>query len=76
MIENPERHAMEIATAAHEGQNTKNGEPVIGHVRRVVERVEGDPGTVNGLSLPLLRHLLADLGVALTSIWRPATPPG
>jgi septum formation protein len=35
-----------------------------------VERVEGDPGTVIGLSLPLLRHLLADLGVPITSLWR------
>lgn len=40
-----------------------------------VERVEGDPGTVIGLSLPLLRHLLADLGVPITSLWRPAPPP-
>jgi septum formation protein len=35
-----------------------------------VERVEGDPGTVIGLSLPLLRRLLADLGVPITSLWR------
>jgi septum formation protein len=35
-----------------------------------VERIEGDPGTVIGLSLPLLRRLLADLGVPITSLWR------
>lgn len=35
-----------------------------------IERVDGDPGTVIGLSLPLLRRLLADLGVPLTSLWR------
>ncbi len=34
-----------------------------------VERIEGDPGTVVGLSLPLLRHLLAKLGVAITDLW-------
>jgi septum formation protein len=39
-----------------------------------IERIEGDPGTVIGLSLPLLRRLLADLGVPITSLWhRPAT---
>lgn len=34
-----------------------------------VERIEGDPGTVVGLSLPLLRRLLADLGVSITDLW-------
>jgi septum formation protein len=34
-----------------------------------VERIDGDPGTVIGLSLPLLRQLLADLGVPITSLW-------
>jgi septum formation protein len=31
--------------------------------------VAGDHGTVLGVSLPLLRRLLADLGVSLTSLW-------
>ncbi len=34
-----------------------------------VERIEGDPGTVIGLSLPLLRRLLAELGVRLVDLW-------
>ena len=34
-----------------------------------VEGVDGDPANVVGLSLPLLRHLLADLGVPWTSLW-------
>jgi len=34
-----------------------------------VTRVDGDPGTVIGLSLPLLRELLAELGVSITSLW-------
>jgi septum formation protein len=38
-----------------------------------VERIEGDPGTVVGLSLPLLRNLLAELGVPITQLW---TLPG
>jgi septum formation protein len=36
-----------------------------------VERVVGDPHTVVGLSLPLLRRLLSDLDVAWPSLWRP-----
>ena len=34
-----------------------------------VERIDGDPGTVIGLSLPLLRNLLRELGVAITDLW-------
>lgn len=34
-----------------------------------VERVEGDPHNVVGLSLPLLRTMLAELGVPWTSLW-------
>ncbi|MEV1285818.1 nucleoside triphosphate pyrophosphatase [Micromonospora sp. NPDC049679] len=34
-----------------------------------VERVEGDPGTVVGLSLPLLRRLLAQLDRQITDLW-------
>jgi septum formation protein len=35
-----------------------------------VRRVEGDPSAVIGLSLPLLRTQLAELGVSLTELWR------
>jgi septum formation protein len=34
-----------------------------------VERIEGDHHNVVGISLPLLRTLLADLGVAWPSLW-------
>ncbi|MFJ9953008.1 nucleoside triphosphate pyrophosphatase [Kitasatospora sp. NPDC091207] len=34
-----------------------------------VEGIDGDPGNVIGLSLPLLRGLLADLGVRITDLW-------
>ena len=38
-----------------------------------VERIEGDHHNVVGISLPLLRRLLADLGVAWPRLWsRPA----
>lgn len=35
-----------------------------------VERIEGDHHGVVGLSLPLLRTLLAELGIEFTSLWR------
>jgi septum formation protein len=36
-----------------------------------VTRIEGDAGTVIGLSLPLLRDLLGELGLRITDLWRP-----
>jgi septum formation protein len=36
-----------------------------------VAGIEGDHGTVMGLSLPRLRGLLADLGIAITELWVP-----
>jgi septum formation protein len=38
-----------------------------------VEGVDGDPGTVIGLSLPLLRELLRRVGAGVTDLW--AAPP-
>jgi len=36
-----------------------------------VERIEGDHGTVVGLSLPALRRMLAEHDVAIAAMWRP-----
>ncbi|MDR0343202.1 MAG: Maf-like protein [Nocardiopsaceae bacterium] len=35
-----------------------------------VDGIDGDPGNVLGLSLPLLRRMLADIGVNITGLWR------
>lgn len=37
-----------------------------------VERIEGDPHTVVGLGLPLLREMLAEIGVAWHELWNMA----
>lgn len=37
-----------------------------------VDGVDGDPANVVGLSLPLLRRLLAGFGIGVTALWRPA----
>jgi septum formation protein len=34
-----------------------------------VEGIDGDPGTVIGVSLPLLRRLLAELGLSVHDLW-------
>jgi septum formation protein len=34
-----------------------------------VERIDGDPSNVVGLSLPLVRLLLRDLGIVWTDLW-------
>ncbi|MFI9641949.1 Maf family protein [Micromonospora sp. NPDC051925] len=36
--------------------------------------IEGDPGTVVGLSLPLLRRLLRDLELSITDLWTKVAP--
>ncbi|MGI5525465.1 Maf family protein [Micromonospora sp. CA-259024] len=41
-----------------------------------VERIEGDPGTVVGLSMPLLRRLLAELDLRITDLWTKIEPGG
>jgi septum formation protein len=41
-----------------------------GHGAPFVEGIDGDPGNVIGLSLPLLRRMLAEVGIAITELWR------
>jgi septum formation protein len=40
-----------------------------------VDGVDGDPSNVIGLSLPLLRRLLAELDIVITDLWRPRPGP-
>jgi nucleoside triphosphate pyrophosphatase len=41
-----------------------------------VDRIEGDPGNVIGLSLPLLRNLLAEMDISITQLWRKSEEVG
>ncbi len=40
-----------------------------------IDGIDGDPSNVIGLSLPLLRRLLAELDIAITDLWRPQSGP-
>ncbi len=40
-----------------------------------VEGIQGDPSNVVGISLPLTRHLLAELGVAISDLWASSAAP-
>lgn len=42
---------------------------LLGRSGPFVEGIDGDPGNVIGLSLPLLRRLLQELGVEVFSLW-------
>jgi septum formation protein len=35
-----------------------------------VDSIDGDPGNVIGLSLPLLRRMLGELGISIAELWR------
>jgi septum formation protein len=61
----------EIAAYVATGEplGVAGGFTIDGYAAPFVERIEGDHTNVLGLSLPLLRRLLADLGVAITDLW-------
>lgn len=74
-----------LATAVHFGDPSDNeiaayvstGEPLAvaggftlhGRGAPFVEGIEGDPGNVEGISLPLLRALLDELAIPITDLW-------
>jgi septum formation protein len=43
-----------------------------GRAAPFIDRIEGDPSNVIGLSLPVLRTLLAEIGIPITDLWRDA----
>ncbi|MHB1595619.1 MAG: Maf family protein [Streptosporangiaceae bacterium] len=40
-----------------------------------IDGIDGDPSNVIGLSLPLLRRMLAGAGLSITDLWHPVPPP-
>jgi septum formation protein len=64
-------------TAAEIAAYIATGEPLTvagaftieGRCAPFIDGIDGDAGNVLGLSLPLLRRLLAELGIAITDFW-------
>jgi septum formation protein len=56
--------------ASEEPLNVAGSFTIDGLGAAFVDRIEGDASNVIGLSLPLLRRLLADLDVEITDLWR------
>ncbi|WP_203786109.1 Maf family protein [Paractinoplanes rishiriensis] len=61
---------IEAYVATDEPLNVAGSFTLDGRGGAFVERIEGDPGNVIGLSLPLLRRLLMEMDVSITSLWR------
>ncbi len=56
--------------ATGEPHTLAGGFSIDGRGAPFVDGIDGDPGTVIGLSLPLLRQMLAELGIAITDLWQ------
>jgi septum formation protein len=65
----PTDDEIEAYVATGEALRVAGGFTIDGYAAPFVDGVDGDPGTVLGLSLPLLRCLLDDLGIAITDLW-------
>jgi nucleoside triphosphate pyrophosphatase len=66
----PSESELEAYVATGEPLRVAGAFTIDGYAAPFVDGIDGDPGTVIGLSLPLLRRLLADLGEAITELWR------
>jgi septum formation protein len=62
----------EIAAYVASGEplNVAGAFTLDGKAAPFIDSIDGDASNVIGLSLPLLRHLLAQLGVGITELWR------
>lgn len=65
----PSDREMGAYLATGEPLAVAGGFTIDGYAAPFVERIEGDHGAVLGLSLPLLRRLLADLDLEITDLW-------
>jgi septum formation protein len=56
--------------ASGEPMTVAGGFTIDGFAAPFVESIDGNAGNVIGLCMPLLRQMLADLGLAITDLWR------
>ncbi len=67
----PSEREMDAYLATGEPLHVAGGFTIDGYAAPFVERIDGDHAAVLGLSLPLLRRLLAELEVEITDLWVP-----
>jgi septum formation protein len=65
----PTEGEMDAYLATGEPLHVAGGFTIDGYAAPFVDRIEGDHAAVLGLSLPLLRRLLADLDIQITDLW-------
>jgi septum formation protein len=65
----PTTAEMDAYLATDEPMAVAGAFTIDGYAAPFVDRIEGDHGAVLGLSLPLLRRLLADIDVPITELW-------
>jgi septum formation protein len=58
--------------ASGEPMSMAGGFSIDGRGAPFVDGIDGDPSNVIGLSMPLLRRMLARLGLAITDLWQPS----
>jgi septum formation protein len=60
---------IEAYLATGEALNAAGGLTIDGYGAPFIAGIRGDHGTVVGLCLPMLRHLLAEMGIPIASLW-------
>jgi septum formation protein len=65
----PTTREMDAYLATGEPLAVAGGFTIDGYAAPFVDGIEGDHGAVLGLSLPLLRRLLAEIGIEITDLW-------
>lgn len=65
----PSDEEIEAYVASGEPLGVAGAFTIDGRSAPFVDGIDGDPANVVGLSLPLLRQLLAELGVRITDLW-------
>jgi septum formation protein len=65
----PTEAEIDAYVATGEPLRVAGGFTIDGYAAPFVDAIEGDHGTVLGLSLPTLRRLLAELGVPIVELW-------
>jgi septum formation protein len=66
----PNKAEISTYVASGEAMGLAGAFSIDGRAAPFVEGIDGDPSNVLGLSLPLLRSMLNEVGVAITDLWR------